>query len=265
MPQITQRKAPVKLQTASDQDHSVQEQFEESAQARDAQDARTITSWRLLAIGAMALNSFLLFAVLITQFIAASKPVSPFVTRGNGEIESLEYIAGNERPPALITNFARTSMGGIFTWRNTLPLDGNPPDPGMTVGKGGTKISTTSYRYTFALSTGFAEVFREKLAEIVKDLTTGNAETVYIPTNVSKPVQISAGLWTVDIVGDLYIQGGTVNRRVIPLSRKLTIRAVPPITLSEATQKYKEPGLANSVARIRAAGLEITNIDKIIR
>jgi hypothetical protein len=264
MPQISQRKAPVKLNTVLDQDHSP-EQFEESAQTKDARDATTITSWRLLATGAMGLNTLLLSAVLIAQFIAASKPVSPFVTRGNGEVESLEYIAGTDRPPALITNFARTSMGGIFTWRNTLPTDGNPPDPGIAVGKSGAKISTTSYRYTFALSTGFAEVFREKLAEIVRDLTTGNAETVYIPTNVSKPIQISAGLWTVNIVGDLYVQGGTANRRVIPLSRKLTIRAVPPITLSEAAQIYKEPGLANSVARIRAAGLEITNIDKLIR
>jgi hypothetical protein len=265
MRQITQRPAPVKLKIA-DQDHSSdQPQFEESAQARDARDATTITSWRLLATGAMALNGLLLLAVLISQFIAASKPVAPFITRGNGEIETLEYIAGTDRPPALISSFARTSMGGIFTWRNTLPIDGNPPDPGMAVGKSGAKISTTSYRYTFALSTSFAEVFREKLAEIAKGLTEGNAETIYIPTNVSKPTQISAGLWTVDVVGDLYVQGGTANRRVIPLSRKLTIRAVPPITLSEAAQMYKEPGLAVAVARIRASGLEITNIDKLIR
>jgi hypothetical protein len=270
MLQIKRRKAPIPINNSPDPinisaDSIVRlEQFEESGQTKAAESAKTLTSWRFLAIGAMGINGVLLLFVVIMQFIAASKPIAPFVTRGNGETESLEYSAGNKRSPALITDFVRTSMIGIFTWRNTLPVDGNPPDPGVVIGKNGGKISTTSYRYTFALSTGFAEIFREKLAEIAKDLTAGNIETVYIISSISTPVEISAGTWTVDIVGDMYVGNGT-SKRIYPISRKVTVRAVPPLTLSEVSQMYKQPGLANAIAHIRAKGLEITNIDKLVR
>jgi hypothetical protein len=264
MLQIKHRKAPIPIDNSPDLIEIQADEFEESGQTREARNAQTLTSWRFLAIGMFGINSFFLAAVLVMQFLAASKPLAPFVTRGNGETESLEYAAGNKRSPALITDFVRTSMIGIFTWRNTLPVDGNPPDPGILVGKNGGKISTTSYRYTFALSTGFAEEFRQKLAEIAKDLTTGNIETVYIISSISNPVEIASGQWTVDVVGDLYVGNGT-GKRTYSISRKVTVRAVPPLTLSEVSKMYKEPGLANAVAHIRAKGLEITNIDKLVR
>jgi hypothetical protein len=264
MLQIKHRKAPIPIDSAPDVIEVQPGEFEESGQTKAAKSAQTLTSWRFLAIGMFGINISFLAAVLVMQFIAASKPLAPFVTRGNGETESLEYAAGNKRSPALITDFVRTSMIGIFTWRNTLPVDGNPPDPGILVGKSGSKISTTSYRYTFALSTGFAEEFRQKLAEIAKDLTAGNIETVYIISSISNPSEISSGAWTVDVVGDLYAGNGT-GKRIYPISRKVTVRAVPPLTLSEVSKMYKEPGLANAVAHIRAKGLEITNIDKLVR
>jgi hypothetical protein len=186
------------------------------------------------------------------------------VTRGNGEIESLEYMAGSDRSPALIADFARSQMIGIFTWRNTLPIEGNPPDPGITVGQG--KISTTSYRYTFGLSTEFAEVFRTKLATVMAKLTTnGTQETIYIPANISKPVLVSPGTWTVDVVGSLFYSRDMKVGSSIPINRRLTIRAVPPITLSEASLLYKDKGLAVAVARIRSQGLETTSMAPLAR
>jgi hypothetical protein len=238
--------------------------YGQSDRMRQARDAMTVSGWRMAALGFMGVNGLLLAVILAMQFTAATKPITPFVTRGNGEIESLEYMAGNDRNPALIADFARSQMIGIFTWRNTLPVEGNPPDPGITVGQG--KISTTSYRYTFGLSTAFAEVFRTKLASVMAKLTTNGAqETIYIPANISKPVLVSPGTWTVDVVGSLFYSRDMKVGSSIPINRRLTIRAVPPLTLSEASLLYKDKGLAVAVARIRSQGLETTSMAPLAR
>jgi hypothetical protein len=267
MSEIIYRKSPI-INTSADRPEEEDDDFEESYQAREARDANTITSWKFLAIGMMVFSSSLSFLVLVMQFVAASKPMGAFVTKGNGEIESLQYMSGSTRSPELVVDFARKTMIGIFSWRNTLPEEGNPPDPGVAVGKG--KISTTSFRYTFGLSPQFAEAFRPKLAEISKDLTQGSLETVYIISHISKPKEIASGVWSLDIVGNLYVGSPTSSAplpggNTIQLNRRLTIAAVPPYTMSEASAAYKTPGLANAVARIRAAGLHITNIEPLIR
>lgn len=238
--------------------------YQQSDRMRRAKDAVTISGWRMATIGGLVVNGLLLTTILAMQFAAANKPLAPFVTRGNGEIESLEYMAGSDRNPALITDFARSQMIGIFTWRNTLPIEGNPPDPGIAVGQG--RISTTSYRYTFGLSTTFAEQFREKLATVMAKMTTNGAqETIYIPANISKPVLVSPGTWTVDIVGNLFYGKDLKVGTSIPINRRLTIRAVPPLTLSEASLLYKDKGLAMAVARIRSQGLETTSMMPLAR
>ena len=268
----SKRKAPV-ITTSEDDDldiididavTAIGSDYEQSDRMRQARDAITVSGWRMATLGFMGINGLLLLIVLAMQFAAATKPMTPFVTRGNGEIESLEYMAGNDRHPALIADFARSQMIGIFTWRNTLPIEGNPPDPGIAVGQG--KISTTSYRYTFGLSTEFAEPFRVKLATVMAKMTNNGAqETIYIPANISKPVLVSPGTWTVDVVGSLFYSRDLRVGSSIPINRRLTIRAVPPLTLSEASLLYKDKGLAMAVARIRSQGLETTSMAPLAR
>jgi hypothetical protein len=237
--------------------------FKESAQAVAAKDANTIIGWRVFALSLLAVNALLSLILIVLNFMSASRPTAPFITRGNGEIESLEYMSGSDRSSPMIVNFVRTSMIGIFTWNNTLPEEGNPPDPGVAIGQG--KISTTSYRYTFALSTGFAKEFRSKLAEISANIRgTNSTETAYIPSHISDPKKISGGVWEVDVVGDLYIGGGGTNGYSIPINRRLTIKAVPPITLSEVSVKYNK-SLAKAIARTRASGLEITSMTPLTK
>jgi hypothetical protein len=242
----------------------ISSEYEQSDRMRQAADALTISGWRMATIGCLGMNGLFLILVLAMQFVAATKPITPFVTRGNGEIESLEYMAGNDRHPALIADFARSQMIGIFSWRNTLPIEGNPLDPGIAVGQG--KISTASYRYTFGLSTEFAEPFRVKLATVMAKITNNGAqETIYIPANISKPVLVSPGTWTVDVVGSLFYSKDMKVGSSIPINRRLTIRAVPPLTLSEASLLYKDKGLAVAVARIRSQGLETTSMAPLAR
>lgn len=268
----SKRKAPVVTEPLADDLEvididaitGINSDYEKSDRMRQAADALTISGWRMATIGGLGVNGLLLIVVLAMQFAAATKPITPFVTRGNGEIESLEYMAGNDRNPALIADFARSQMIGIFTWQNTLPVEGNPPDPGIAVGQG--KISTTSYRYTFGLSTEFAEPFRVKLATVMAKMTNNGAqETIYIPANISKPVLVSPGTWTVDVVGSLFYSKDLKVGSSIPINRRLTIRAVPPLTLSEAALLYKDKGLAVAVARIRSQGLETTSMSPLAR
>jgi hypothetical protein len=267
----SRRKAPVAIPGDNDLEvididavTGIDSHYEQSDRMRQAKDAMTISGWRMATLAGLGVNGLLLIVVLIMQFMAANKPMTPFVTRGNGETESLEYMAGNDRSPALIADFARSQMIGIFTWRNTLPIEGNPPDPGIAVGQG--RISTTSYRYTFGLSTAFAEVFRVKLATVMAKMTNNGAqETIYIPANISKPVLVSPGTWTVDVVGSLFYSKDMKVGNSIPINRRLTIRAVPPLTLSEASLLYKDKGLAMAVARIRSQGLETTSMMPLAR
>lgn len=263
MSEIIYRKSPT-INVSGERLNNDEEDFEESHQDRQARDANTTTTWKFLTIGMMAFSGAMSFLVLMMQFVAANKPMPVFLTRGNGETESLEYLSSDKRSPQLITNFARRTMIGIFSWRNTLPEEGNPPDPGVAFGKG--KISTTSFRYTFGLSPQFAEAFRPKLAEVASDLMQNGLETAYILSHISKPKEIASGVWQVDVVGSLYAgsaSAGGGNTR--PLNRRLTIAAVPPYTLSEASAAYKTPGLADAIARIRSSGLQITNIEPLIR
>jgi hypothetical protein len=233
--------------------------YARSDRMRRAKDALTNDGWRMATLAATGINGLSLLVVLAMQFAAATKPMTPFVTRGNGETESLEHMASSDRSPALVTDFARSQMIGIFTWRNTLPVEGNPPDPGIAVGQG--RISSTSYRYTFGLSPAFSEPFRVKLATIMAKLTSNGArEVVYIPAKISKPTLVSPGVWTVDVFGDLFYTKDKGVGSSIPIDRRLTIHAVPPLTLSEASLRYKDEGLAMTVARIRSQGLETTNM-----
>jgi hypothetical protein len=268
----SKRKAPIIVEPADDDLEVIDidaitgldSQYAESDRMRRAKDAMTVSGWRIATLGFMGINGLLLIVILAMQFAAATKPMTPFVTRGNGEIESLEYMAGNDRNLDLIANFARTQMIGIFTWSNTLPIKGNPPDPGIAVGQG--KISTTSYYYTFGLSTEFGEAFRVKLATIIAKITKNGAqETFYIPANISKPIQVSPGIWTVDIVGNLFLDKKLTAGNSIPINRRLTIRAVPPLTFDEALRLHKDRGLALVVAKIRSQGLETTNMAPLTR
>jgi hypothetical protein len=76
---------------------------------------------------------------------------------------------------------------------------------------------------------------------------------------------VSPGTWTVDVVGSLFYGKDLKVGSSIPINRRLTIRAVPPLTLSETSLLYKDKGLAVAVARIRSQGLETTSMAPLAR
>lgn len=239
--------------------------------------------WKSVAFITSASGIVLNLLSLLGIMMIAGKPISPFVVKSNGVMESLEEQVGNKRNPALIQLWVKDSMTNMYTFKNTLPQEGHPVDPGMPVNEvktGGKpdgsvgvtrKLPTISYRYTFAIDPGFAKFFRVGLAELIASVEGGqaNAEAAYVIDSVSDPKETKpgSGVWKLDIVGSWLVShgGGKVDRTVV-MNKTVTVKAVPPIRESEAMALYKDKDLpdagkmAKNLMQISAAGLRITDI-----
>jgi hypothetical protein len=51
--------------------------------------------------------------------------------------------------------------------------------------------------------------------------------------------------------------------RTIPMNKTVTVKAVPPLRESEVASLYEDEGIAKAAVQIRAAGLEIININSL--
>jgi hypothetical protein len=231
-----------------------------------AKSKNIITVWKLMTIGLLGINIIFGLVIIGLLFAAISRSMPTFITRGNGETEKLEFFTGSDRPPALVKFFAEKTISGIYTWRNTLPEKGNPPDPGITI-EGGRKIPTTVYRYTLALEPEFANSYRKQLSEfqtIVQGNGNNAVQTAYLVEQIGEPESIGAGKWKVKVAGTQLIASSPNQQpSKLPINVELTIRAVPPPILSEVTRKYEDVGIAKAAQIARAEGLEVIAITNI--
>jgi hypothetical protein len=235
----------------------------ETSQSATIGKKNVVTKWRLLVVGLLATNAVFGLIIIGMLFAAIARSMPTFITRGNGETENLEFFAGVDRSPALIKFYAEKVVGGIYTWRSTLPEPGNPLDPGVVV-EGGKKIPTTAYRYTLALEPEFANSYRKQLSElqsIIQGQNTAETQTVYLVQQVGEPESLGAGKWKVKVTGtQLIVNSKGQAPTKFPINVELTVRAVPPPILSEVTRKYEDIGIAKAAMMARAEGLEVTAI-----
>jgi hypothetical protein len=235
--------------------------------------------WKSVVFIMAASNIGLSVLSLLGIVMVAGKPMSSLVVKSNGVMESLEEQAGNKRNPDLIKLWVRDSMTNMYTFKNTLPQEGRPIDPGIPVNEEKTgkpdgtptanrKLPTISYRYTFAIEPGFAKHFRVGLADLIASVGGGQAaEAAYVIDSISDPkeTKLGSGVWKLDIVGSWLIShgGGKVDR-TMPMNMTVTVKAVPPIRESEAMALYKDATdaakMAKNLTQISAAGLRITEI-----
>jgi hypothetical protein len=222
-----------------------------------------VTGWKLLILGLLGINALFLVGIIVVLMGVTSKSQPIFITRGNGETENIEFFTGNQRSPALIKFYAEKSISAIYTWRNTLPEKGNPPDPGVVV-DGGKKIPTTTFRYTLALEPEFANSFRKQLSEL-QAITQGSSDTqtAYLVEQVGEPEAVGSGKWKIKVIGNQLIQSKDRSPVKMPINVELTLRAVSPPLLSEVSRKYADVGLAKAAAMARAEGLEILSITNL--
>jgi hypothetical protein len=232
----------------------------------------------ITSVATIGLNSLSLLGIMMI----AGRPISPLVVMSNGVMESLEEQVGSKRNPALIKLWVKDSMTNMYTFKNVLPQEGHPTDPGIPVNEVKTgksdgtagvtrKLPTIPYRYTFAIDPGFAKFFRVGLAELIASVEGGqaNAEAAYVIDSVSDPKETNpgSGVWKLDIVGSWLIShGGGKIDRTMPMNKTVTVKAVPPIRESEAMALYKDKDspdpakMAKNLMQISAAGLRITEI-----
>jgi hypothetical protein len=238
--------------------------------------------WKSIAFATSIASIALSVLSLGGIMMIAGKSVTPYVVKSNGVMESLEEQVGNKRNPALIKLWARDAMTNMYTFKNTLPQEGHPTDPGIAVNEVKTgksdestgvtrRLPTIPYRYTFAIDPGFAKFFRVGLAELIASVDGGqaNAEAAYVIDTISDPRETKpgSGVWKLDIVGSWLIShGGGKIDRTMPMNKTVTVKAVPPIRESEAMALYKDKEssdagkMAKNLMQISAAGLRITDI-----
>ncbi|AFY97217.1 hypothetical protein [Chamaesiphon minutus] len=225
-----------------------------------------ITGWKIATFGLLVGNALFGIVIIGMLFAAISRSMPTFITRGNGETETLEFFTGNDRSPTLIKFFAQKTMSGIYTWRNTLPEQGNIPDPGIAV-EGGRKIPTTAYRYTLALEPEFANSYRKALSEL-QSIVQGNGnsamQTAYIVEQIGEPESLGSGKWKIKVAGtQLIVNNNNEQPRKLNINVEMIVRAVVPPLLSEVTSKYKDIGIAKAAQIARAEGLEVISITNI--
>ncbi len=225
-----------------------------------------ITGWKIATFGLLVLNALFGITIIGMLFAAISRSMPTFITRGNGETETLEFFTGNDRSPTLIKFFAQKTMSGIYTWRNTLPEQGNIPDPGIAV-EGGRKIPTTAYRYTLALEPEFANSYRKELSEL-QSIVQGNGnsgvQTAYIVEQIGEPESLGSGKWKIKVAGtQLIVNNNKEQPRKLNINVEMIVRAVVPPLLSEVTRKYEDIGIAKAAQLARAEGLEVISITNI--
>ena len=225
-----------------------------------------ITGWKIATFGLLVFNALFGIAIIGMLFAAISRSMPTFITRGNGETETLEFFTGNDRSPTLIKFFAQKTMSGIYTWRNTLPEQGNIPDPGIAV-EGGRRIPTTAYRYTLALEPEFANSYRKELSEL-QSIVQGNGnsgvQTAYIVEQIGEPESLGSGKWKIKVAGtQLIVNNNKEQPRKLNINVEMIVRAVVPPLLSEVTRKYEDIGIAKAAQIARAEGLEVISITNI--
>jgi hypothetical protein len=225
-----------------------------------------ITGWKIATFGLLVFNALFGIAIIGMLFAAISRSMPTFITRGNGETETLEFFTGNDRSPTLIKFFAQKTMSGIYTWRNTLPEKGNISDPGIAV-EGGRRIPTTAYRYTLALEPEFANSYRKELSEL-QSIVQGNGnsgvQTAYIVEQIGEPESLGSGKWKIKVAGtQLIVNNNKEQPRKLNINVEMIVRAVVPPLLSEVTRKYEDIGIAKAAQLARAEGLEVISITNI--
>lgn len=226
----------------------------------------------LIALGLGISSIILQLIVIIISFVIAGRPAPTLVQLASGESVSVIPIGSKERTPETIQKFVKDTMGMTFNWNGTIPnTDPNSPgtrmpDQGIRVKTSNSKdkkITTPAYEALFA----FENQFREDFTKIIADLTpeaifNQNGQVAFVPIQITTPVEIADGQWKVTVVSNLvFIRQGQPVGETIPFNKDVFIRAVEVPSLDYlSSDKIVNQSLAQTIARIRNSGLEITAI-----
>lgn len=210
----------------------------------------------MLAMGLTIGTGAIMMAMMAANL---GKTNQSFIANGNGEVQKLEFYAGDSRSDALIQSFAGRFVSNLYTWRSTLPETGNPLDKGIS--EGGEIVPSSVYKATLGMEPKFGEKFRREIGKLIAhNLKDSDFQAVYIPREVDAVKKAGSGIWKIRVVGTQQILGKEKKQK--PIWVELTVRAVPPPTI-KSSDKQQPNSLAIAVAAARAEGLEVTNIAEV--
>lgn len=226
-------------------------------------------------LGFQALNTLILFGLMIGVFAVALKPAPTLVQLVDGKPIQVTAKDAKSREPETIKRFSKEVVALMFSMTGTLPPENfdqariPKPDPGVTIGSKNLKIATASFQAGFALSEDFRKPFLESLADItpqelfsVKGQDPNKPPTQIVPIIklISEPKQVETGLWKVNVVANLILFNGKdqIGQDVIPFNKEITLRAVEP-----PQQITGNTALERTIYALRQAGLEILAIKDI--
>ena len=226
----------------------------------------------MLGLGAL---TFCISLFNTVALLAVSKKAPPtLVQLLDGKAVTVTAISSSQRTPETIKRFVNETFALMFNWSGKLPANNEKgtqapqEDPGVKVSSEGaglnSKVTTSSWQASFALSSDFRSTFLQKIAQLTpNEVFSGDSQVVLVMRNVGAPQQVSVGKWKVSVVADLiYFDHSNNAGSALPLNKEVFVQAIdPPLTpLEDAASP-----LEKAIYEVRQAGLEIYAIRELNR
>lgn len=227
----------------------------------------------VLFVAGTSLSSLLAILVLFALISTiASRPPAPAVQMVDGSVIKVTSLQGDDRPASVVRDFVVSTLGGLLTWRSTLPpqtaeeLKNPQPDPGIEVitngGSAVGRVSTGTWKAAFGINSSFRANLLATIARMGQQagVTSGTAQVVWVPRTITVKGKVE-NCWNVNVISDLNIVNvaGTSGKS-IPFNKEVKVCTTTVLRKTEAEKLYPQPGLADAAIEARASGLEIVSI-----
>ena len=183
------------------------------------------------------LNFVAIMLLVIVGISIASEPEKRLAELPNGVTRSYVALDTSSPSPKAVRQSVAQKLHCLFDWRGILPPAdlteiGNPkPDPGIPVTVKGKelKITTSTWRCSFALDDPFRRTFVGKLAELTpQGIFNPGGRTSWaslVPRDVGVPQQTQEGEWQVPFTAMLmFFENGDNLGRAVPLKYMVYLR-----------------------------------------
>ena len=230
----------------------------------------------LVCLGGTGLSLLLNVGLLIGLFQVANKPPPTLVQLADGESLGVIPIDSAQRTDEAILSFLNNIFTLTFTWAGTLSDPEQPgqiiKDPGIDIsseqGQPLGKVPTPVWEASLAMELNFRQEFLRQIAQLIpQSVFTQKTNVAFVPVSFSPPEQVSSGRWKVRLISNLlFLKDPGKVAEVVPYNVDIYLRSVVPPNpqlvnrLSPTSAPKTSPTLAQQVAQIRQAALEIDSI-----
>jgi hypothetical protein len=262
--------------------HNIHQGSTDALASLDLSNARNITNenkrlrFLLLFVAGTSIFS-LLTSLSLFSFMSsmANRAPSPVVQMVDGSVIKTTTLQGDDRPTAVVRDFVVSTLGGLLTWRSTLPPQTaeelkNPQfDPGVQVisnNNSGGRVSTATWKASLGVNPSFRTNLLTMIATMSREAgitESTNNQVVWIPRSVVVKSK-NGTCWIVNVVSDMTFIGtvGTSGKS-IPFNKEVQVCTSAVLRKTEAEKLYTQPGLADAALEAKASGLEITSISSL--